>query len=326
MEARNNVGSFSSKACTIDIVPATSVVERKAGEDRYDTASQIAGYEKTPLVYIASGENYPDALSAAAIAAERQAPLLLTTKKELPYYIRTQLSAYLKPENIVVVGGEAAISADVITDLNGLSIHPTVTRIAGVDRFEVSRNLITHPTFGAPSSSSVFVATGLKFPDALSASPAAARNQAPVLLVNGLAAGLTSQEKALLVARGVTSSTLIGGDDTVSSGIAADIATLGTTVTRLDGDDRFATSAKVVSATFTSPVDTVYFATGSDFPDALAGGVLAGRNKSPVLLVRKDCVTAEVAAQVRALAPKHLVLLGGPAVLDATLENLPLCS
>nr|WP_228508878.1 cell wall-binding repeat-containing protein [Herbiconiux sp. VKM Ac-1786] len=310
----------------MDIVPAASIVERISGEDRYDTASQIAGYKKTPLVYIASGENYPDALSAAATAAERQAPLLLTTKKELPYYVRTQLSAYLKPENIVVVGGEAAVSADVIADLSGLSNHPTVTRIAGADRFEVSRNLITHPTIGAPSSSSVFVATGLKFPDALSASPAAAKTQAPVLLVNGASTGLTPQEKALLTARGVSSSTVIGGEDTVSSGIAADLSVLGAKVTRLDGDDRFLTAAKVVSATFTAPVDTVYLATGSDFPDALAGGVLAGRNNSPVLLVRKECLPAEVAAQVRALAPKHLVLLGGPAVLDATLGTMPLCN
>jgi putative cell wall-binding protein len=207
-----------------------------------------------------------------------------------------------------------------------MSSHPRVTRIGGADRFEVSRNLIAHPTFGAKPSTSISVATGLKFPDALSASPAAAKNTAPVLLVKGDATALSVDEKTLLTARGVTSATVFGGEDTVSAPLAADIKSVTTALTRIDGDDRFIVSANVTAANWTAPVDTVYFATGENYPDALAGGVLAGITKSPVLLVRKSCMAGEVAAQVRALEPKHIVLLGGPNVLDAALENLPICS
>ncbi|WP_179548293.1 cell wall-binding repeat-containing protein [Herbiconiux flava] len=131
----------------------------------------------------------------------------------------------------------------------------------------------------------VDAATGLKFPDALSASPAAAKNTAPVLLVKGDATALSVDEKALLTARGVTSATVFGGEDTVSAPLAADIKSVTTALTRIDGDDRFIVSANVTAANWTAPVDTVYFATGENYPDALAGGVLAGITKSPVLLV-----------------------------------------
>lgn len=162
--------------------------------------------------------------------------------------------------------------------------------------------------------------------DALSASPAAAKIGTPVLLVNGEATALTPAEKTLLTSRGVTNATVFGGEDTLSAGVATDIKSVTGAVNRIEGDDRFIVSANITAANYTGPTDTVYFATGANYPDALAGGVLAGVKSAPILLVRKYCVAPEVAAQVRALAPKHIVLLGGPASLDANLENLPLCS
>ena len=176
------------------------------------------------------------------------------------------------------------------------------------------------------ASTSISVATGLKFPDALSASPAAAKNKAPVLLVNGAATALSTDEKALLTARGVTTATVFGGEDTVSASLAADIKATTGALDRVDGADRFVVSANTTAANYTAPVDTIYFATGADYPDALAGGVIAGVNGSPILLVRKNCVVPEVAAQVQRLTPKHIVLLGGSNSLDANLENLPICS
>ncbi|MFB2556428.1 cell wall-binding repeat-containing protein [Herbiconiux liangxiaofengii] len=325
---QNNVGHTGDKTCVADIVPATSIVERINGDDRYDVAANVAwkiAPTTTPLLYVASGENFADALSASAIAAQHNAPLVLSTSEGLPNYAHNVAEGF-KAANIVVVGGEKSLAQEVIDELKGFDSNPTVTRIGGADRFEVSRNLISHPTFGAAASTSIFVASGLKFPDALSASPAAAKATIPVLLVNGEATTLNTDEKALLTARGVTRATVLGGEDTLSAGVAADIKVLTGSVTRIDGDDRFAVSANVTAANYTGPIDTVYFATGVNYPDALAGGVLAGITKSPILLVRKSCVTAEVAAQVRALAPKHIVLLGGPNSLDANLENLPLCS
>ncbi|WP_372499753.1 cell wall-binding repeat-containing protein [Herbiconiux aconitum] len=65
---------------------------------------------------------------------------------------------------------------------------------------------------------------------------------------------------------------------------------------RIEGDDRFIVSANVSAEYYTGPIDTIFVATGANFPDALAGGVLAGTAKSSILLVQKCCVAAEVAA------------------------------
>ncbi|WP_382305993.1 cell wall-binding repeat-containing protein [Herbiconiux sp. UC225_62] len=324
----NNVGGAGDKTCVMDIVPSTSIVERIDGDDRYEVAAHIAQLiapAKTPLVYVASGENYSDALSASAIAAQHNAPLVLATSSGFTNYAYNVVNLF-QAADVVLVGGENSLTRKVEDELHAMSSHPKVTRIGGADRFEVSRNLISNPKFGAMASTSISVASGLKFPDALSASPAAAKIKTPVLLVNGEATAISAVEKALLTSRGVTSATVFGGEDTLSAAVAADIKSVTGALSRIEGFDRFVVSANITAANYTAPVDTIYFATGANYPDALAGGVLAGIDGSPILLVRKNCVQPEVAAQVRRLAPKHIVLLGGPNSLDANLENLPLCS
>ncbi|MFB2598526.1 cell wall-binding repeat-containing protein [Herbiconiux sp. P17] len=328
MHFANNVGGTGDKTCVMDIVPATSIVERIDGEDRYEVAAHVAeriAPATAPLVYVASGENYSDALSASAIAAQRNAPLVLATSTGFTNYSYNVVNM-LGAADVVLVGGENSLTQKLVDQLKAMSSHPKVTRIGGTDRFAVSRNLINDPKFGAMASTSIYVASGLKFPDALSASPAAAKIKTPVLLVNGEATALNADEKALLMSRGVTNATVFGGEDTLSAAVAADIKTVTGALSRIEGFDRFVVSANITAANYTAPVDTIYFATGANYPDALAGGVLAGIDGSPILLVRKNCVQPEVADQVRRLAPKHIVLLGGPNSLDAALENLPLCA
>lgn len=69
----------------------TAQVETKrlSGNDRYDTAAQIAkyGWNSADTAIIVSDEDFPDALSAAPIAAKKGIPLLLTSKNSLPSLI-----------------------------------------------------------------------------------------------------------------------------------------------------------------------------------------------------------------------------------------------
>ncbi|MDO9396451.1 MAG: cell wall-binding repeat-containing protein [Herbiconiux sp.] len=315
--------------CIVDVVPTDSKIERLSGEDRYTSAVRIADAIETdtaPLIYIASGENFADALSASAIAAQRGAPLLLTPRGDVPNLVYNTVSS-LDPTNIVVVGGADTLNQNVIDQLKRAEPTATITRIDGVDRYAVSRNLIQHPQFGAMASTSLFVATGQVFADALAASPAAATVPTPVLLVNGPLTALSAEEKALIASRGVTKATVFGGSDTVSTGIENDLRATAGTADRIEGVNRYVGSAKVVEKFFPTagPSGTVYLATGATYPDALAGGVLAGVKKAPILLVSKSCMAAEVAAQVRRLNPAKIVLLGGPNSLDATLGTLPVC-
>jgi putative cell wall-binding protein/spore germination protein YaaH len=92
---------------------------------------------------------------------------------------------------------------------------------------------------------------------------------------------------------------------------------------RVAGTDRYATAAAASGHVFQPAVDTVYVATGTNFPDALAGVAVAARSGSPILLVTPAGVPAATAAELARLRPRRIVVLGGPgAVGDAVVAGL----
>ncbi|MDO9396524.1 MAG: cell wall-binding repeat-containing protein, partial [Herbiconiux sp.] len=148
----------------------------------------------------------------------------------------------------------------------------------------------------------------------------------PVLLVQGSAKALDAPTRATLKALRATTATIAGGPNSVSTGIQSALGTaLGGTVTRLDGANRFEASIAVNRAAFTSSA-TVYLATGYNFPDALAGGVLAGVQDAPLYIVPTDCVPRGVLADIVSLKARTVTLLGGPVSLNASVESLSACA
>src|SRR5690606_27738591 len=87
---------------------------RVAGADRYGTAAAISNVFSpgVPVAYVAAGRNWPDALAAVPHAARAGAPILLTLPNELPKVTRDALTR-LRPAQVIVLGGTAAISASV---------------------------------------------------------------------------------------------------------------------------------------------------------------------------------------------------------------------
>jgi len=88
----------------------------------------------------------------------------------------------------------------------------------------------------------------------------------------------------------------------------------GKTVKRVHGADRFASAA--ATASFWSSTETVYLATGTNFPDSLAAGVTAARVDAPVLLVTATSIPASTRDQLVRLAPRTVYVAGGPAVVS----------
>ena len=84
---------------------------------------------------------------------------------------------------------------------------------------------------------------------------------------------------------------------------------------RIDGDDRFETS--VLASKQLPAGRTVFLASGTAFPDALAAAPVAAAEGAHLLLVRSDSVPDSVAAQIRSLAPSEVVLVGSEASLSA---------
>lgn len=87
-------------------------------------------------------------------------------------------------------------------------------------------------------------------------------------------------------------------------------------VSRIAGSDRYATAAAVSASEFDPGVPVAYVATGSNFPDALAGGAAAAHAGGPMLLVARDSIPAATKIELNRLQPKQIVVLGGPGTVS----------
>lgn len=316
-----NAASTSSDDET-GIVAFADGTTRLAGADRYGTAVAIS-QRYAPgarVAYVATGLDYPDALSAAAAAGRAGGPLLLTRATVLPDDVRAELER-LRPGRIVVVGGPSVVSAAVKREL--AKIAPT-KRVAGGDRYETSARVVEAAFATAPV---VFLATGRAFPDALSASGAAGAIDAPVLLVNGAAATLPATTLTWLRARKTTTVAIAGGDGAVSSGVQAQLLRAGFTVERHAGQSRYETAAALNEAYFAPGASpTVLLATGTDFPDALAGAALAGAIGAPLHITARSCVSAASRTAITAFGASSRVVLGGKGVIGSAAAGLQPCT
>lgn len=189
-----------------------------------------------------------------------------------------------------------------------------VVRLAGEDRFKTSARIAQEYS----SADVVFVANGLGYPDALSATPAAAKLNAPLLLTQKNS--IPADVRAAIVRLQPTTIYVVGGTGVVSSAVFDELATLASEVHRLAGADRFATSRKVVE-TIWSSAQQVFLADGRNFPDALSAAAAAQSAvvvDAPVLLIHGglSAAPASYADTFALLGTERVNLMGGPAVLS----------
>lgn len=259
---------------------------RLAGADRYETAAAISasacnlGWGPATNVVLATGEDFPDALAGAPLAAALNAPVLLTRRDSLPAKVRDEIQR-INPAKVYILGGRPAVSSGVESYIRD-SLHYPVERIAGSDRYETAYR-IAKKLLGLSPSTTAYVCTGENFPDALSASAPAAVLRAPILLVRSNSVP-SATRRLLDETPGITSSVLVGGANVVSNAVKTEFPA----PSRVSGNDRYETSAALAQASaglFES--GRLLVATGLNFPDALAGGAVASRARwrGPLLLV-----------------------------------------
>lgn len=297
-------------------------VSRASGSDRYGTSIEVSKRsfpDGAPVVFLVSGANFPDALSAAPAAALHGGPVLLTASDKLPAAVASEL-ARLDPSRVVVVGRTGAVSASVVASVSTLLPHATVVREGGADRYATSLEVVKAEF---SSSSKVYIASGATFPDALAAGPAAGSIGAPVLLVPGDASHVDAAIIAELHALGVTDVYVVGGTGAVSKGIASSLGAEWT-VKRLAGADRFETAAAINEFAFSS-ASTVFLVTGVNYPDALSASPWAAASHSPMYLTPATCVPSRVIADARKLGATQVVLIGGTGVLTDAVADLIQC-
>lgn len=308
-----------------------ATVERIAGDNRYETAAKIALEFPGPIetVVITSGQNFPDALAAASLAANgtfsrdgTPSPVLLTEQAKLSRPTGKALEA-LKPERIVVVGGFNAVGRVAITAMENYVDEGMISIIAGDDRYDTARLLAERykQEFGRPET--VYLATGLNYPDALAGAAAAAYQGAPMLLTKpGELPGSTRQALAQLRPQNIV---VLGGKRAVAKSVLDDTRAYAGNVERIAGDDRYLTAIAISEATF-EPArfggsGVAYVVSGENFPDALAGSGLAGVNEAPVLLTPSDLPTDELFNELDGLEVTDLFLLGGYKAISQRAEH-----
>ena len=248
---------------------AVSHADRLSGSDRYATATAISQAEfpsgGASAVVLARGDDYPDALVGAPLAAAKNAPLLLTSGAVLPAPTKAELQRVLPAgATVYILGGTTAVPSSVEAELTALGYR--AVRYSGPDRFATA--VAVADALGAPST--VLLASGSNFPDALAAGPAAAKTHGVVLLTSG--SQMPSSTAAYMSAH-----------PGIAFAIGGPAAAADTSATPIAGADRYATAAAVAAKFFPHPT-IVGFATGANFPDALAGGALMARNGDPLLL------------------------------------------
>jgi putative cell wall-binding protein/GH25 family lysozyme M1 (1,4-beta-N-acetylmuramidase) len=323
--------------------PSARAVGRISGGSAYETSANIAASAYTPSVtldsnaeartpgsidtaYVATRLSYPDALSAAAAAGHQGAPVLLTDPNALSAATKAEL-AQLQPSHIVLVGGPTAITDTVLTQLQqsvpGRSTD--VQRVYGASRYETSAavaSAFAPSTSGDyPNGLTAYVATGTDFPDALAGAAVAASSSAPgpMLLVqpNAVPTAIVDAITRLKPTRII----VLGGEKAVQPAVYQQLATyVGGQIDRWSGADRFDTSVVIAQHAFGAGAKTAFVATGTNFPDALAGGPAAGYFDAPVLLTRPDAVPDDVRTELSALGAKGVVVLGGPSAVNAAVE------
>ncbi|MDR0138819.1 cell wall-binding repeat-containing protein [Metabacillus idriensis] len=86
------------------------------------------------LSFITSGSNFPDSLSASAVAARQGSPILLVKKTDVPASVRNYVNGFTKS---YVIGGTGAIASGTASQL------PYAERIAGANRYDSSAKVAT---------------------------------------------------------------------------------------------------------------------------------------------------------------------------------------
>ena len=317
--ASNEAGPGAPSAASAPVTPVSptgstecaGTVSRLFGADRIATAvavsrSSFPTQHGAGAVVLARSDGYPDALAGAPLAVAKGGPLLLTTPKGLAAPVATELQRVLTPgKTVYLLGGDAALGPVVATAVAELGYQ--VVRLAGPDRYATA---IAIADKGLGNPSTLLVATGHNFPDALAGAAAAAKVTGAVLLTEG--PKMAPATKAYLDAHPGTKRYALGGP----------AATALPTATKLVGVDRWETATVIASTLFDKPT-VVGIASGQNFPDALAGGAHIGKKGGPLVLVESEAMPEKTKAYLEAVRESigNGFLYGGPVAVADTVKT-----
>ncbi|KYG59421.1 cell wall-binding repeat-containing protein [Planococcus maritimus] len=296
----------SNKYITVLKITETDKTNRISGTNRYDTAIEISqkGWNTSDKVILATAADFPDALAGGPLAYKEDAPILLTRSESLTKETKAEIDR-LSAKEVIILGSKGAVSESVDSELKKMGL--ATNRIGGKNRYETAAMIAKHLNF-----TEAIVAYGSNFPDVLSISAYASRHGIPILLTRH--DKLPIETKAAL--ESISKTHVIGSTGVVSTEVFKALPN----PVRYGGKNRYDTGLQVNSQ-LKLGTEKAFIATGMNFPDALAGSVLAAKNNAPILLVKKDTIPAETATQLDSYR-SYSIFGGTGAVGETVLEVL----
>ncbi|HET7719232.1 MAG TPA: cell wall-binding repeat-containing protein, partial [Acidimicrobiales bacterium] len=225
-------GSAAVSDAVADEVAEHATVSRLAGDDRYETAAEIAtslgatgvgSVDGKKTAIIATGRDFADALAGGPLATGGAGALalpILLVSTSVPAATSAALDE-LGITQVLILGGTAAVSSQVESDLEDETGNPAV-RLAGDNRYATAVDIAEFAldTLDFPGDDAL-LANGVVFADALAGGPLGGVRQAPLLLTT--AATLSDESEAFFEDHSSTIDTIttLGGTAAVSASTAS---------------------------------------------------------------------------------------------------------
>ena len=241
-----------------------STIESIQGKDKYETSAKVAEKQSyTTAILVNADTTIADGLSASGLSGTVDAPILLTSKDNIPTSVFNKLNRVKK---VYIIGGTASVSQKVENEIKSKGIE--VERIGGAARIATSYNVAKEINSIKPIKKIMLANAYKGEADAMSISPVAVRDDSPIILTNGNSIPFNAKN---------IESYVIGGTSTMSEKLVQD-----TNSTRLGGVDRFDTNKKIVNKFYPNAKE-FHITKGWTLVDALITAPIA--KNSPTILV-----------------------------------------
>lgn len=299
--------------------------KRLGGIDALQTSVRISfeGFGSNPpdTVILATLEGYYDALTASALAGKLNCPVFLTAPEKVPIETLNVLSE-IRPKKVIIMGGTVSVSEEVEREVaREISSIEEVERIAGDNAVDTANMVFEKGEALGGWGKTALVATLSTYHDALSGSPYAFADAAPIFLCDW-DNSLNAETVARIRNGGFDRVLILGGTLAVDSCVETQLS--GLEVRRLFGGDAHKTSVEIANFWLSegASLDGIGVATSASYYDALSGSYLCGGHNAPLILTASENPSDLLAfVEDNRASIGQGYILGGTSTLSSELEE-----
>nr|WP_263457762.1 cell wall-binding repeat-containing protein [Miniphocaeibacter halophilus] len=269
-----------------------------SGNSRYTTAVEISknSFNKSEYAVIASGDDFPDALSATSLATVLDAPVLLISKDSIQDEVLEELTR-LEVKKIYIIGGESTISNKAID-----KIDYEKEVLAGIDRYDTNNIVISEIEEIKGNSNGYTIVTGEKYADSVVAVGISIKEDSPIKLVN----------KVIEKQYNLDSNYIVGGKASVN------ISNL--KGKRVSGSNRILTSLELAKISHPNS-NSAIIASSENYADALSAVSLCKKYDAPILLTENNNLDKNILNYIKEKNISNFIIAGG-SVSNIVIEGL----